>query len=139
MAVSRFPTDSRYAASYGGDVSGPIVNFLQRLTDKYPGVVVKPMMVGATRGADSTARIRTWVLHYKGLTRVQAKQLDDHFAEAKDGLLGFEFRQWRTGEDDSGTLYTGVHYENYEKPAHAEINGINAQERVITLVKEGLA
>lgn len=138
MAVSRFPTDSRYAATYGGDVSGPIVNVFQRLPDQYPGVVVKPMMTGATRGADSTARIRTWVLHYKGLTRAQAKQLDDHLAEAKEQLLGFSFRQWRTGEDDSGTLYSNAHYAAYEA-SHPDVNGIDRQERIITIVKEGLA
>jgi hypothetical protein len=136
MAVSRFPTDSRYASLYSGDIPGPIVINFQQLTDQYPGIVVKQMMVGATRGGDSTARIRTWVLHLQGLTRVQAKQHDDHFAEAKEQLLGFQFRQWRTGMDDSGTLYSGVHYLSYEKPGHVHID---IQERIITLVKEGLA
>lgn len=138
MAVARFPTDSRYAALYGGDISGPIVNVLQRLPDQYPGVVVKPMMTGATRGADSTARIRAWRLHLKNLTRVQAKQHDDHFAAAKEQLLPFEFRQWRVGEDDTGTLYTGVFYKEYEA-THPDVNGIDRQERIITLIKEGLA
>ena len=136
MAVSRFPTDSRYASLYAGDVSGRFVNWMQRLPDKYPGVIVKEMMIGATRGADSTARVRTWVLRLQGLTAVAAKQYDDHYAEAKDGLLPFEFRQWRANEDDTGTLYSGVHYLSYEKPAHAQID---SQERIITLVKEGLA
>lgn len=138
MSVSKFPTDSRYVGSYAGDVSGPIVSVLQRLPDKYPGVVVKQMMVGATRGADSTTRIRTWVLHLKNLSRAQAKQHDDHYAEAKEQLLPFQFRQWRTGEDDTGTLYGGVHYLEYSA-SHPEINGIDRQERIITLVKEGLA
>lgn len=136
MAVSRFPTDSRYAATYAGDVSGPIVNFFQQLKDEYPGVVVKQMMTGATRGADSTARIRRWVLHYKGLTRTQAAQLDAHYAEAKERLLPFSFRQWRTGVADVGTLYTNVYYESFDAPEH---NKIDAQERRTVLVKEGLA
>lgn len=123
-----------------GDVSGRLVNNFQQLPDQYPGIVVKQMMIGATRGADSTARIRTWVLHLEGLTPAAAKQYDDHYAEAKERLLGFEFRQWRAGMDDTGTLYTGVHYQSYEKPAHSTSNGFNvAQERIITLVKEGLA
>lgn len=137
MAVSRFPTDSRYAGSYGGDVSGPVVNYFQQQPDVYPGVIVKQMLVGATRGADSTSRIRKWTLHYRGLTRTLAKQLDDHFAEAKGQLLPFEFRQWRTGMDDTGVLYTNVHYESLSKPQ--EDTNIEAQERVIVLVKEGLA
>lgn len=136
MAVSRFPTDSRYAALYAGDVSGPIVIVFQRLPDQYPGVVVKPMMTGATRGADSTARIRTWTLHLQGLLRTEAKQHDDHYAEAKERLLPFEFRQWHPGEDDSGTLYSGAHYAAYEKPEYVHVD---CQERIITIVKEGLA
>lgn len=136
MSVSRFPTDNRFASLYSGDVAGPQVDSFQQLKDEYPGVVVKKMMVGATRGADSTSRIRRWVLHLQGLSRAQAKQHDDHLAAAKDGLLPFEFRQWRTGMDDSGTLYSGVHYESYEKPPYTKVD---LQERIITLVKEGLA
>lgn len=135
MAVSRFPTDSRYAALYGGDVTGPIFLFFQQLPDEYPGNIIKQMTIGVTRGADSTSRIRRWVLHTRG-TRAQMAQLDAHYAEAKSQLLPFEFRMWRSGLADTGTLYTAVHYESYEYPAHGQIDN---QERHITLVKEGLA
>lgn len=66
-------------------------------------------------------------------------QMDAHYAEAKAQLLPFDFRMWRSGLADTGTLYSAVHYESYEYPAHDERNGIDRQERHIVLVKEGLA
>lgn len=109
---------------------GPQYLKLLQLPDEYPGVVVKQMMTGATRGADSTARIRRWQLEYDGLTSTVADSLVTHKDSAKFNLLGFGFTDPRTG-----TVYTNVHYESFE------IDHVTTWSHKVTvvLVKEGLA
>lgn len=133
MAVSQYPTP--FSAAHPSEPDGPgpggasLCGYnLQRLPDEYLGIVVKTMVDGgAVYGADSTNVLKRWRFSYTGLSSTQAGVLDDHRAEAKDRLLGFVFRDPRTG-----TSYSDVHYEEFEYPAHEQYNN---QTRIVTLVK----
>lgn len=75
--------------------------------------------------------VKRWILNYDGLDTTQAAVLDAHMLTAKldaEGLsaYGFNYR------DRDGTLYSNVHYERYERPAH---QFLNSQARGIQLVK----
>jgi len=133
MAVSQYPTPL-YASQPsepdgpGPGGSSPCGYKLQRLPDTYPGLVVKEMTDGgATYGGDTTNTIKRWRFTYTGLSTAQALVLDTHRAEAKDTLLGFTFRDPRTG-----TSYSDVHYESFEYPEHSYYP---VQSRIVTLIK----
>lgn len=85
----------------------------------------------ADKGQDTflsfTNPVRRWVFDYEGLTEVEAQILDDHFASAYGTHLGFAFTDPRTG-----TAYTGVKYERYERPAHEKVW---LQSRRVQLIK----
>lgn len=77
--------------------------------------------------------IKSWVLNYDGLNQTWAAILDAHALAAKlangDGPSAntFSFRDpW------DATLYSGVRYLSYERPAH---NKRWAQARQVVLVK----
>lgn len=76
--------------------------------------------------------VKRWYLFYDGLTAAQAALLDSHMYSAKlngDGLsaYGFNFR-----DRDTTTLYSNVHYQSFERPAH---KNKDIQTRTIVLVK----
>lgn len=103
---------------------------LLQLADEYPGVVVKPMMIGATRGADSTSRVRRWQLEYDGLSSTDAGTLVTHKDSAKFQLLPFDFVDPRTA-----TTFTNCHYESFT----IDHTKTWSQKVTVVLVKEGLA
>lgn len=132
MAVSQYPTptnlDFPLEPVGPGPGASPCGYNLQRLKDEYGSVVVKEMVdLGATYGADTTNVVIRWRFTYTGLGSAQSAVLDSHNAEAKDQLLGFNFRDPRTD-----ALYSDVHYEGYEAPEH---EWYQLQSRVVTLVK----
>lgn len=74
-----------------------------------------------------------WTLIYDVLTETQAKVLDDHYASAMGQAIDFSFTEprnvpWST----TGSTYTGVHYESYEKDHGANLT---IQIRKVTLIK----
>jgi hypothetical protein len=76
--------------------------------------------------------IKRWFLFYEGMTAVQAALLDSHMYSAKldeNGLSAFTF-SFR--DRDTTTLYTGVRYQKYERPAHKHKD---IQTRTVILVK----
>lgn len=133
MAVSQYPTPLSAAHPSEPDGPGPggssLCGYvLQQLPDEYPGLIEKVMIDGgSTRGGDTTNKVLRWRFTYTGLRATQAAVLDAHRAEAVDALLGFTFRDPRTG-----TSYSDVHYESYEYPAHQQYD---VQTRIVTLVK----
>lgn len=133
MSVAQYPTP--YNPSHTGEPAGPgpggssLCGYkLQRLKDEYPSIVVKEMDAGnASYGATNVSPVMRWQFTYTGLTAAQAAVLDAHYAAAFERFLGFQFRDPRTG-----TLYTDVHYDAYEYPAHEQYNN---QTRIVTLIK----
>ena len=75
--------------------------------------------------------IKRWVLNYDGLVAALAAILDSHMYSAKLDENGFSAYGFNYRDRD-GTLYTNVHYEKYDRPAHQRIW---AQARNIQLVK----
>lgn len=77
--------------------------------------------------------IKRWHIFYDGLTFAEAAILDAHAYSAKlsedDGPSAetFNFR-----DRDTGTLYSGVRYESYERPIHEQKD---IQSRTVVLVK----
>ena len=134
MSVSQFPTPFNSAHS-GETVSGPIPNKAQELKSEYPSNVFKQMVDGGgTYGADTTNRVRRFRLFYEGLVDTDAKKLDDHYAEAKDILLGFNFRWQRASATTPiDELLTDVHYESFVAD-HAQLYK-TTQTRTVILVK----
>lgn len=133
MSVAQYPTPLNSAHLTEPDGPGPggtsLCGFkLERLVNEYPSVIVKLMVDGgATYGADSATAVARWRLTYTGMTAAQAAVLDAHHDSARHNLLGFDFRDPRTG-----TLYSDVHYESYEYPGHTLYS---VQSRVVTLAK----
>lgn len=133
MSVAQYPTP--YSAAHSSEPDGPGPGgtspcgyILQRLPDEYGSVIVKEMTdKGATYGADTTNIVMRWQFTYTGLSAAQAAVLDGHRAAALDKLLGFNFRDPRTG-----TLYSNVHYDDYQYPAHVSYQ---SQSRIVTLIK----
>lgn len=75
--------------------------------------------------------IKRWVLNYAVIPAAQAAILDSHMYAAKiseDGLSANVFNY----RDKDGTLYAGVRYQSYERPAHVKSH---IQFRNIVLVK----
>jgi hypothetical protein len=137
LSVSNYPTP--YNPSHTGEPAGPGPRgtspcgyILQELPPEYPGMVEKVMVDGgSTRGADTTNKVRRFLLIYTGLTSAQAKVLDDHRAEANDTLLGFSFRYYRPSMSID-ELLSDVHYQSFEYPPHQSYND---QSRTVTLIK----
>lgn len=76
------------------------------------------------RSDDKTYR---FIFVYEGLDELEAQILDDHNESAFDTAYGFDFTDPRTGE-----LFTSVHYEKYERPAHVKVKN---QKRSVVLIK----
>lgn len=78
--------------------------------------------------------ILRWIIDYSGLTAAQAATLDAHADSAmldESGMSAFSFN---FRDRDTGTLYSGVRYEVYSRPAHTHKD---IQSRHVQLVKFG--
>lgn len=137
MSIAQYPTPFNpdhvaEPAGPGPRGTSPCGYVLQELRAEYPGLITKQMVDGgATYGADTTNKIRRFLLTYTGMTATQAKVLDDHRALAFDGLLGFNFRYYRPSMSVD-ELLLDVHYETYDYPQHQLYDN---QSRTITLIK----
>ena len=76
--------------------------------------------------------VKRWFIFYDGLTSAEAAILDAHMLSAKLDENGLSANSFNFRDRDTTTLYSGVRYERYERPAHKLKN---IQTRTIQLVK----
>lgn len=125
MAISEFPLPS---------VSGsnPIPSVWYQLPERFQGGFTAYDDGGRdTRQQNGGNGIKRWVLNYAVIPAAQAAILDSHAYAAKlmdDGLSAQTFSY----RDRDGTLYAGVRYQQYERPAHVKSH---IQFRNVILVK----
>jgi hypothetical protein len=126
MPVSQFPTPLDPANPSEPD--GPIYLLLQDYAPEYPSVIVHIFKDGgASYGLPNPFALFRWELFYDGHTAAAIETLDNHWVEAQGLFGGFNFRHPRTG-----TLYSDVHYESYERSSHTKFD---IQSRRIVLIK----
>lgn len=82
---------------------------------------------GVDTSLDNITPTRRWVLEYSTLPATEAQILDDHYASAFGEHYSFSFRDPKTN-----TLYSGVKYEKFERPAHRKYY---IQRRGVVLIK----
>lgn len=89
---------------------------------------------GADFNLSATVPSQRWTLEYGGLTETQAKVLDDHFDSAQGQVFGFSYTEPRNypWSGTTGTAYTDVHYESYERSHDPKLW---TQTRKIVLIK----
>ncbi len=89
---------------------------------------------GADYNLSADVPPQRWTFEYGGLTETQAKVLDDHYDSAQGQNLGFSFTEPRNypSTGTTGTAYTDVHYESYER-GHDSV--LSTQTRKVVLIK----
>lgn len=127
MAVAEFPM---YSTSTGNPL--PLLFFMQ------PELFQVSMTTYDDGGSDFALQaggsgIKRWVLHYDGLTAVDAAIFDAHVASAAYSEEFGSARSFNFRDRDTGTLYTNVRYSpgGYTR-SHTHIN---CQSRDIVLEK----
>jgi hypothetical protein len=81
---------------------------------------------GRDRNVDADTPVRMFVIEYNTLTVAEAAILDAHYDSAYGTALGFNYT-----ERESGTTYSDVHYEGYERSRSKSW----VQIRKVTLVR----
>lgn len=126
MPVSQFPT--RYNPDYPDDPVSLTHLILVDHPPEWPAASIKTFKDGgATYSLQNTNYVLRWELSYDALTREDAEVLDNHYLEAQSIFGSFSFRHPRRG-----VLFTNVHYESFEYPAHEHVD---CQSRHIVLIK----
>ena len=125
MAVAEFPLPLLSA-------SNPTPSVWYQLPERFQGGFTEYDDGGRdTKQQNGGNGIKRWVLNYAVISAAQAAILDSHAYSAKlteDGLSMQTFNY----RDRDGTLYAGVRYQQYERPAHVKTH---IQVRNIILVK----
>lgn len=126
MPVSEYPLPSVHVDNPDPLVTDKMIDEPQvdsiKFDDGALGTALRSGGVGTQR----------WYMFYDGLFAVQAAILDSHLASAKlqegqPSAYTFNFR-----DPDSGTLYSGVRYERYDRPVHKNKDLLT---RTVILVK----